>query len=187
MSTLRCHMKAFFSHFIVSIPPSIYILFHMQHPWSSVETNQLTVIHSDDNKSRHYHIYLGPSLKRREKEIFLSGGRITYDPFMSCWEPLKIIIHHSRSTYNWNAQSVINLMGFAYFAFLKLQAKEITWHILKKQVVRKHRQELGFTLRQTCSSRTLLWLKMWGLQGESFFKNSFLNSSVWKTQSQEDY
>lgn len=31
MSTQRCHMKDFFSHFILSIPPSIYILFHMQH------------------------------------------------------------------------------------------------------------------------------------------------------------
>lgn len=63
-----------------------------------------------------------------EREIFLSGGRITYDPFMSRWEPLKIIIHHSRgSRNNWKAPSVINLMGFAYFFLPREdQAGEIT-------------------------------------------------------------
>lgn len=67
-------------------------------------------------------------IRKGGREIFLSGGRITYDPFMSRWEPLKIIIHHSRgSSNNWKAPSVINLMGFAYF-FLphKDQAGEIT-------------------------------------------------------------
>ena len=113
MSTWRCHMKD-------SLLPCQFIFcFICSIAWSAVKSNQLAVTHSDDNKSRHYHFYLGPSLKQRQNEIFLSGGRITYDPFMSCWEPLENNnTPQQKHMNNWKAPSVINLMGFAYFASL---------------------------------------------------------------------
>lgn len=119
MSTWCCHMKGFFffSCSVESLVCQFRSCFFCVVAWSFAKSNQLAAAHSDDNKSRHYHFNWGPSSNRGgEREIFLSGGRITYDPFMSRWEPLKIIIHHSRgSSNNWKAPSVINLMGFAYF------------------------------------------------------------------------
>lgn len=131
-----------FFYFIESIPCQFIFGFICSIAWSSVKSNQLAVTHSDDNKSRHYHFYLGPSLKQEENEIFLSGGRITYDPFMSCWEPLKIIIHHS-STWTLKGTECYKSDGICIFCLpSRKQAKEITWFILKTKKKMKRLQNM---------------------------------------------
>lgn len=175
MSRWHCQMKDFFFLLHPNIPCQFIFCFICSVAWGSVTSNQPAVIHSDDNKWRHYHFYTGPSLKRREDEVFssffLSGGGITYDPFMSRWEPLKIIIRHSRSTRTAEkAPSVINLMGFAYFASpARKQAGEN--HTLRhSEVWGSHEGGCVF------SSTTGLWLKTWGYQGGSLLKRRFILS-----------
>lgn len=125
-------------------------------------------------------------------EIFLSGGRITYDPLMSCWEPLTIIIHRSRSTPTTEkAQSVRNLMGFAYFCLPEQEGSRgnSTW---RKEVVRKthrqvrvHRKKDVFLYKSVVietrrhQSKSLLKIK-------DFYCYYYYYSCIWMATSQED-
>lgn len=108
--------------------------------------------------------------------FFLLGGGITYDPFMSCWEPLKIIIRHSRSTRTAEkAPSVINLMGFAYFASpARKQAGEN--HILRhSEVWGSHEGGCVFPPQLACD-----WKREDIKAGASWREDLFYQSCVWK-------
>lgn len=69
-------------------------------------------------------------LKQREKEIFLSGGRITYDPFYVLLRTLENNnTPQQKHTNNWKALSVVKSDGICIFCLpSKKQAKEITRH-----------------------------------------------------------
>lgn len=177
MSWWHCQMKDFFLPHS-NVPCQFIFCFICSVAWGSVTSNQPAVIHSHDNKWRHYHFYSGPSLKRREDEVFffLSGGGITYDPFMSRWEPLKIIICHSRSTRTAEkAPSVINLMGFAYFASpARKQAGEN--HTLRhSEVWGSHEGGCVFPPQLACD-----WKREDIKAGASWREDLFYQSCVWK-------
>lgn len=132
MSTWCCHMKAFFSCSVESVACQFRSCFFCVVAWSSVKSNQLTAVHSDDNKSRRYHFNWGPSLNwggegGREGNIFVRWKNNLW----SFYVPLRTLENNNtpqqRQQQQLKAPSVINLMGFAYF-FLphKDQAGEIT-------------------------------------------------------------
>lgn len=79
-----------------------------------------------------------------------------------------------KHTNNWKAPSVINLMGFAYFASLTRSRQKKSHGIRRKRPLQNTNWRQGFTWRQTCFSGTHLWLKSWRLSKQKLLKRTVL-------------
>lgn len=172
MSTWCCQMKEFY--FVKSIPCQFIFSFICSFAWSPVKSNQAADVHSDDNKSRHYHFSSGPSLKTEaEWNIFVRWKNNLWSFYVLLRTLENNNTAQQKHTNKWKAPSVINLMGFAYFAsWARCRQKKSHDVWKKREAVTKHTQKLGFTLR-ICSSRTHFWLKTWRFQVRSFLKLIF--------------
>lgn len=178
MSTWCCHMKDLFPTAWKASPVN---LDRVSSAWShEAPSEAISSPPSIQMIINHVIITLtGVHLRNRGREIFLSGGRITYDPFMSRWEPLKIIIHHSRgSSNNRKAPSVINLMGFAYFSSLT-RIRQKKSHKREEYGLKKNSQKPQSSYYEGCVSPQLtFWLKTPRFQGKTliyiFFKFWYL-------------
>lgn len=166
MSRWHCQMKDFFFffHSIETFPANLYFVSYAV--WREAPSEAISPPSATQMIINHVIITFtpGPSLKRREDGVFLSGGRITYDPFMSRWEPLKIIIHHSsKRTNGWKGTECYKSDGICIFCLdpSKEQAcrEESRTNTLRSLVPRE-----GGRLPPQVAP----WLKTWEYQGRSF-------------------
>lgn len=174
MSRWHCQMKDFFFLLHPNIPCQFIFCFICSVAWGSVTSNQPAVIHSDDNKWRHYHFYTGPSLKRREDEVFSFFFVRWRNNLWSFYVPLRTLENNNtpqqKHTNSWKGTKCYKSDGICIFCLPSKEAGRRKSHI-------KTLRSLGFTWRRVCfSSTTGLWLKTWGYQGGSLLKRRFILS-----------
>lgn len=122
--------------------------------WSSVRSIQLASVHSDDNKSRHYHFNWGPSPKQGEGNIFVRWKNNLW----SFYVPLRTLENNNtpqqRQQQQQKGTKCYKSDGICIF-FLphKDQAGEITQEG-RKWFLKKHSEAPEFILRRMCFSTT---------------------------------
>lgn len=79
---------------------------------------------------------------------------------------------------NWKAPSVINLMGFAYFASLAESRQKKSHGIWKKKSGYKTHSEVRLHVKTDIFLQNTLVMKTWRFEAKDFLKNFFFNSCI---------
>lgn len=96
------------------------------------QSNELTIIHYDDNKSRHYQFYC------RGRNIFVRWKNNLWSFYVLLRTLENNNTPRQKHMSNWKAPSVINLMGFAYFTSLTRSRQKKSHGIWKRSSYKTH-------------------------------------------------